>query len=302
MVEVISAGKTKLDAFYQASTYAMSMARLYAHFGIEHPGYCIVFPNPRTDDLFGISIITCQWDYELCRFSFTAKSINCVLEEINDSILSVLPSRDDCHSAAERFINGEFEHVSKFIFKLWLDACFDDQYEAVEQLSRAHAIFLKVKQRDAAEELVIKVVSENVHTRLTRFKYINRLQSPYLVHHDSTVQLFPRNQKCCAITFPNLLPPLTREEARRCLKDLVKKINKALQSIHQENFHHGDIRLENICFVLSEDSTDSDVRLIDLEMGYVGQAAECKCVYSEYSLFSCLYSIPKTFGDDGDID
>eukprot|EP00731_Ephydatia_muelleri_P020051 Em0012g876a len=37
-------------------------------------------------------------------------------------------------------------------------------------------------------------------------------------------------------------------------------------------------------------------------MGYVGQAAECKCVYSEYSLFSCLYSIPKTFGDDGDID
>ncbi|KAL5489421.1 hypothetical protein EMCRGX_G018511 [Ephydatia muelleri] len=136
----------------------MSMARLYAHFGIEHPGYCIVFPNPRTDDLFGISIITCQWDYELCRFSFTAKSINCVLEEINDSILSVLPSRDDCHSAAERFINGEFEHVSKFIFKLWLDACFDDQYEAVEQLSRAHAIFLKVKQRDAAEELVIKVI------------------------------------------------------------------------------------------------------------------------------------------------
>ena len=42
MVEVISAGKTKLDAFYQASTYAMSMARLYAHFGIEHPGYCIM--------------------------------------------------------------------------------------------------------------------------------------------------------------------------------------------------------------------------------------------------------------------
>ena len=86
VVEVISAGKTKLDAFYQASTYAVFMARLYAHFGIEHPGYCIVFPNPRTDDLFGISIITCQWDYELCRFSFTAKSINCVLEEINDSI------------------------------------------------------------------------------------------------------------------------------------------------------------------------------------------------------------------------
>ena len=159
-----------------------------------------------------------------------------------------------------------------------------------------------MKQRDAAEELVIKVVSENVHTRLTRFKDINHLQSPYLVHHDSTVQLFPRNQKCCAITFPYLLPPLTREEARRCLKDFVKKINKALQSIHQENFHHGDVRLENICFVLSEDSTDFDVRLIDLEIGYVGQAAECKCVYSENSLISCLYSIPKTFGDDGDID
>ena len=60
--------------------------------------------------------------------------------------------------------------------------------------------------------------------------------------------------------------------------------------------------MENICFVPSEDSTDFDVRLIDLEMGYVGQAAECKDIYSKYSLISCLYSIPETFGDNGDID
>ena len=219
VVQVISAGKTKLDAFYRASTYAMVMARLYAHFGIEHPGCCIVFPNPRTDDLFGISIVTCQWDYELCHFSFTAKSINCVLEEINDSILSVLPSRKDCRSAAERFINGGFEHVSKFIFKLRLDACFGDQYEAVEQLSSSHAIVLKVKQRDTAKELVIKVVDNAVYGKLTKFKDLHRLKSPYLVHHDSTVQLFPRNQECIAITFPYLLPPLTTEEAGRCLKD-----------------------------------------------------------------------------------
>ena len=46
VAEVISTGKTKEQGMYQASMYAMNMARLYAHFGIQHPGYCIVFPNP----------------------------------------------------------------------------------------------------------------------------------------------------------------------------------------------------------------------------------------------------------------
>jgi len=54
--------------------------------------------------------------------------------------------------------------------------------------------------------------------------------------------------------------PLTVKDARKCLYTLLMKINTALEQLHQFEFAHNDVRLENICF-----SKELDAVFIDLE-------------------------------------
>ena len=47
--------------------------------------------------------------------------------------------------------------------------------------------------------------------------------------------------------------PLSYEEGRRCSCELVKKMNRVIQSIHTAGYMHRDLRLANICFNLNFD-------------------------------------------------
>ena len=47
--------------------------------------------------------------------------------------------------------------------------------------------------------------------------------------------------------------PLSYEEGRRCSCELVKKMNRVIQSIHTAGYMHRDLRLANICFDLNFD-------------------------------------------------
>lgn len=73
--------------------------------------------------------------------------------------------------------------------------------------------------------------------------------------------------------------PLSVEEARLCLGDLVSKIHAALTCLHHMNFCHLDVRLENICF-----EEDYSVKFIDMD-----RARDIYMIYSDCLYDSCMY-------------
>ncbi len=60
-----------------------------------------------------------------------------------------------------------------------------------------------------------------------------------------------------------LIFPLKRYEAKKCLDDFIDRSWHSVQSLHECNYVHLDIRLENICFRLKENNLKAI--LIDLE-------------------------------------
>ena len=79
-------------------------------------------------------------------------------------------------------------------------------------------------------------------------------------------------------------PPLNREDAAKCLGDLVKQLVSILERIHKLGWAHLDIHLPNICF-----TRGGQIRLIDLDR-----------VHSKYDIcldeyhHSFLYQIPRS--------
>ena len=64
--------------------------------------------------------------------------------------------------------------------------------------------------------------------------------------------------------FPVQLLPLTEDETKCCLYDLVTKTAMALNELHTLNFAYLDVRLPNICFAMDM-SEEVIVKLIDLD-------------------------------------
>ena len=63
--------------------------------------------------------------------------------------------------------------------------------------------------------------------------------------------------------FPAQLPPLTEDEAKCCLYDILTTTATALQELHSLGFAHLDVRLPNICFAMG--NSEFIVKLIDLD-------------------------------------
>ena len=63
--------------------------------------------------------------------------------------------------------------------------------------------------------------------------------------------------------FPVQLLPLTQDEVKCCLYDIVTKTATALHELHTLGFVHLDVRLPNICFAMNMSGVI--VKLIDLD-------------------------------------
>ena len=81
-----------------------------------------------------------------------------------------------------------------------------------------------------------------------------------------------------------LIPPLTREEAIKCLGPFVKSVADAIHSLHMFGYAHLDVRLENICF-----STASPHHAILINLDRCSPVTEPVYSQETYYPFSTMY-------------
>ena len=62
-----------------------------------------------------------------------------------------------------------------------------------------------------------------------------------------------------------LVKPLSMFEAKRCLKDFLRLVQIALNSLHSNGYAHLDIRMPNVCFTLDGTTEKHIAVLIDLD-------------------------------------
>lgn len=60
--------------------------------------------------------------------------------------------------------------------------------------------------------------------------------------------LLPVEYKILFQGYQVLKPPLTRNTAKKCCKELVAEVAEALEELDKLGFAHLDVRLENVCF------------------------------------------------------
>ena len=88
-----------------------------------------------------------------------------------------------------------------------------------------------------------------------------------------------KSRRLTFLKYPaGLEEPLHRDQAARCLDEMVLNIASALISLHGAKLAHLDLRLENICF-----NSDGSVVLIDLDR-YENSEDEARMVYKRGSV------------------
>ena len=134
---------------------------------------------------------------------------------------------------------------------------------------------------------VIKLVYSHQESESLNF-FISQLRG--CSHLDRVIKLeLLRNRiefGMCVFKYPRVeYAPLSREEARECLKCLVKEIRECIEELHRIGVTHNDLRLENICF-----NDQYKAVLIDMDRCYSSSDIYPGFLESS-SLNSCMYRL-----------
>ena len=285
LVCIFEEDSTKNDSFEKSITkachYSRALCRLKSiNLDSNQEGVCFVFPSAFDDTVMKVQMavvqVSCQWDYQFCRFSYTGKAIP--LNELEQQIQSVIKQQ---HSV-EVTIRGDTKYLYKFSTQSSLTLGYFG-YHYNFQYPSARSIVLNVD--DGCNQYVMKFVDSKA------FKILEKLKGK--INHDSILHYFKHfdfdsNSNLSALMYEMLEPPLTAMEAKKCLKDFIASLHTTLQAVHEEmKFEHCDLRLENICFRLHQDSYT--IVLIDIEFGVFTNVDDWKCTLFPMSESSCLY-------------
>ena len=274
--------KDFLQSVFKACHYARSLCRLSSMGNVKQDGVCLVFPSAHPSAAAiskSVVQVSCRWDYTLFFFLFTAKVIP--LDQLVVHIKALI--RDQISIAV-----GTFQ---KYLFKLDPDqvngsSLFTGRYTFNFQYP-ARSMVLNVTPHGGHQPMVMKIVSASQYHFLQRLKC--SMQAASVLHYMEmeSVPGVGRNTVKVALLYEECISPLNPAEAKSCLRDFIGKLGNALSVLHDSNYEHCDMRLENICF-RRNGGDDFELLLIDLEFQQDTRDALWKSTLGYLS--SCMYT------------
>ena len=266
------------ESITRACHYSRALCRLKSMGDINQEGVCFVFPSALNKEVKNVKMavveVLCNWDYRLCRFSYSATAIQ--LDGLVEHIKGVI----DRECPVDVTVISDAKYLYKFKSDVNMGGYFGHRFNY--QYSSARSIVLNVS--GDSSQYVMKFVNAST------FIMLNRLKKQ--ITNDSVLHFFRHycqeegESNLIALMYDVLIPPLTAMEAKMCLRDFIGLLHTTLQSLHGSGFEHCDLRLENICF-RHEDSCR--IVLIDLDFGACTTTNHWKSRLMSLSDLSCLY-------------
>ena len=261
--------------------YARALCRLKSINGEGQEGVCFIFPSALDEvrnEPMAVVRVSCQWDYECCRFIYTGQAI--ALCDLGLYINSVIEQQQP--------VVVEVSRDAKYLYKFSTTAglgYFGYRYN--HQYPSARSIVLNVGS-DSGEEFVLKFVDAKTFKRLQKLS--QSTNNPSILHYFKYFD-FEMKYDCSlsALMFEKLAPPLFAIDAKNCLKDFIHSLYIILEDVHKIHFEHCDLRLENICFRYDARSNSYNIVLIDIDFSAFTGRMEWKSPLLALAKLSCLY-------------
>ena len=234
-----------------ALIFQLRYIRLYDQKVEEVSGF--VFPNKKTKEI--ISLITVHWDH----FFFNIRWKYLKLEETSPKIQEVLNKQSIFSQIIKNNDSKDyFMGLSQKDLTLLQEIL--PHGSSLEQVESAYSILVR-------DKCYYYKISPNVLERwaLTGLTYL------------AWERQFPKSQSFSHLVLPTWIfrintaipifqfeaqphQPLSRDEAKKCLKDFIQQAVTALEELHKLGYAHRDVRLPNFCF-----SKHCEAMLIDFD-------------------------------------
>ena len=207
----------------------MECLRMLKAFGVKEPKMD-AFVFPRKEKKRCVVRLRMQYLPDLVEFQY---SIRCL--EIRDVWLALTTAVQSNKDVCENLTNQS----PRLDYILWLTDEERGQWGYnLHNVKSGYGILLMNN-----DICLKKPISSNSFEKLAYISRFQRHEKADYMPTYSIVAKFVKYDKICH-------DPLTYEEARRCCYELVIKIYKVTQSIHNAGYMHNDLQLPNICFNL----------------------------------------------------
>ena len=204
--------------------YSRALCRLKSIHGEGQEGVCFVFPSAFDDEVRNVQMaviqVSCKWDYECCRFSYTGQAI--ALDKLISHIRSVIMQQQ----SVVVNVYGDTKYLYKFRDVLGLQYC---GYHYNHQYPSARSIVLNVSDT-FGNQFVLKYVDAKTKTILQSLS--EEIIHSSILHYFKAFSFVKKyNSYLSALLYEALDPPLSAMEAKNCLKNFIGSLHTTLYKL-----------------------------------------------------------------------